>query len=209
MAEGWAERFKSTRDLPRGYLVLDNPDEIAVHDRCAPILIHPFTVMEYRSGPKELFDYVYATGDTSFKGYRQRLIDFFESYKDLDDRYGRYLLAADMVDALWEADYNSPAELRRADPSAESELELLQARVRDRLLGEDTVDRLLDALATVSTSEADLERISDDIHIPPDVWLRGGTLAEQRSQLVCEVVRRKRVAELVEAVALLDPAVIA
>ena len=208
MAQGWAARFKSTRDIPRGYLVLSDPDQIEVSDSCAPVLIHPFTVMEYRSGTKELFDYVYATGDTSFRGYRQRLSDFFDRYRDWEGRYGRYLLAGDMVDALWEAEYSSPAELRRADLSAESQLELLQARVQDRLLGEDTTDRLLDALGAVSTSEADLRRLSDDVLIPPDVWLRGGSLAEMRSQFVYEAVRQKRAAELVEVIALLRPAVI-
>jgi hypothetical protein len=81
-------------------------------------------------------------------------------------------------------------------------------RVRDRLLGGDTTDRLLEALGAVSSSEADLRRISDDVLIPPDVWLRSGSPAEQRSQFVYEAVRQKKTAELVEVIALLDPTVV-
>jgi hypothetical protein len=144
MAQGWAARFKSTRDSPRGYLVLDNPNAIEVLDEKAPTQFHPFTVMEYYSGSRELFDYVYATADTGLADYRGQLTRFFDMYKDVQGRHGRYLLAGDMVNALWEAEYDSPADLRRADPSAQSQLALVEARVRERLLGEDTIEWLLE-----------------------------------------------------------------
>ncbi len=147
MAEAWASRFPSTRDIPRGYLVLDNPDAITLHEETSPTQIHPCTVMEYRSGAKELFDFVYATADTTEPSYRGKLESFFDRYKGEQERYGRYLLAGDMVNALWEAEFNSPAELRRDDPSAGSQLALLEARVREHMLGEGTIEALLEASA--------------------------------------------------------------
>jgi hypothetical protein len=208
MAGGWAARFKSTRDVPRGYLVLDNPDAITPIDAQAPIQIHPFTIMEYRAGSNELFAYVYATGDTAYPDYRGYLSEFFDAYKDEGGRYGRYLLAGDMVDALWDADFDSPAALRRDDPAAGSQLNLLEAMVQERHLGEGTIEEVLTALGSVARSEADLRRLSHDVGIEPDFWLRSGTPAEMRSEFVDEVVRQKKLAELVEVIALQAPAVV-
>ena len=91
MVLGWSSYFPSTRELPRGYLIVDDPDTIEVHDpgHRAPTLIHPFTVMEYSRGAVELFDFVYAAADTGESRYRQRLERFFDSYKDRHERYGR------------------------------------------------------------------------------------------------------------------------
>lgn len=202
MAEGWAARFRSTRDIPRGYLIVDDPDAIEPTDEQLPTQFHPFTVMEYYSGSKELFDYVYATGDTAYGRCRQRIMEFFDTYKDEQERYGRYLLAGDMVDPLWEADYDTPAALRHADPSAKSQLELLEERVRESLLGEDNVERLLEALGATSESVEDVRRLSLDIGIQPAVWLRGGSLAEVCSQFLEEVLRRGKLEELVEIFAM-------
>jgi hypothetical protein len=166
MAGGWAARFKSTRDVPRGYLVLDNPDAITTIDALAPIQIHPFTIMEYRAGSNELFAYVYATGDTAYSDYRGYLSEFFDAYKDEGGRFGRYLLA------------------------------------------EGTIEEVLVALGSVARSEADLRRLSHDVGIEPDFWLRSGTPAEMRSEFVDEVVRQKKLAELVEVIALQAPAVV-
>jgi hypothetical protein len=209
MSEGWSARFKSTRDIPRGYLVLDDPDGIGVQNEQAPVQISPFTVMEYYAGAKELFDYVYAFGDTGDPNYRARLSRFFDTYKDDSDRYGRYLLGCDMIDAMWDAEYDSPGDLRRADPSAKPQLDLLEARVRERLLGEDKIEVVLDALGTTSDSDADVRRLSQDVGIPPAVWYRGGSLVEICSQFIQEIVRRNKLGELVDTFASIYPAAIA
>jgi hypothetical protein len=205
MSEGWAKRFKSTRDISRGYLVFNNPDKIDVLDDQAPIQIHPFTIMEYYSGTKELFDYVYATGDTGDPDYRIYLGRFFSDYKDENGRYGRYLLAGDMIEGLWNAEYNGPDDLRRADPSAKSQLELLEARVQEHLLGEDKIEPLLEALGTTSDSVEDLKRLSRDIDIPPAIWFQGGSLADVCSQFIDTVRRQNKLVELVETFTLQYP----
>jgi hypothetical protein len=208
MTEGWAARYKSTRDIARGYLVVSDPDSIHLRGERAPTQIHPFTVMEYYSGSKELFDYVYATGDTAYSRYRQRIEQFFESYKDREERYGRYLLAGDMVDALWDAQYDSPAALRAGDTSADSQLQLLQARVREHNLGDNVIEELLEALGIACRNDADLLRISRDAGIPHSAWQGGGMLAEKASRLVHVAVQREKILELVEVVALENPEII-
>ena len=198
MSETWASRFTFTRGIPRGYLMLDNPDAIQVGEQVSATQIHPFTVMEYRSGAKELYDFVYATADTKLSNYRGELEEFFERYKNEQGRYGRYLLAGDVALPLWDSDYNSPDDLRRADPSAGSQLNLLEARVHERMLGEDTIERLLEALGSTSTSIEDVRRISKDIGVEPSSWIRDGTLAEVCSRFMDVVVHDKKLEELVE-----------
>jgi hypothetical protein len=208
MAEQWASRFPSTRDLPRGYLLLDNPDTVDVQDEHAPIQSHPFTVMEYYAGSKELFDFVYATADTEYPNYRQHVKSFFESYKDKNERYGRYLLSGDMVDPLWDAEFDSPADLRRADPSARPQLELLEARVRERMLGQDSTEAVLEVLGSVHHTPDEVRVLSEDIGIKAAVWYAGGSLAEVCDQFMAEVLRRGKLEELVQKLAARYPELI-
>lgn len=209
MSATWAPRFPSTREIPRGYLMLNEPDSVQLRGETAPTQIHPFTIMEYTAGSMELFDFVYVTIDTGNPAYRGALAEFFDTYKNDRGRFGRYLLAGDMVDALWDAEYDSPADLRRADPSAGSQLALLEARVRERMLGNDTIERLLEALGSTSHSNDDVKRLSKDIGINPSIWFRGGSLAEACSQFMDEVMRKNKLEELVETLAVNYPKVIA
>jgi hypothetical protein len=164
-------------------------------------VIHPFTVMEYYHGGLELFDYVYAAADTGEPGYRGRLERFFDAYKDKQDRYGRYLLAGDALSPLWDAQFGSPEDLRRADPSSGSQLSLLEARVRERHLGQEVTEDLLAALAASCDTADDVRRLSDEAGIPPAIWFAGGTVAEVSSQLVDAALERDRLAALVEVLA--------
>ncbi len=205
MSDMWASRFQSTRGIPRGYLIIDNPDAIRSEGRVTPTQIHPFTIMEYHSGAKELFDFVYATADTGEKRYRQGLEKFFERYKTERERYGKYLLAGDVGNPLWEADFNSPAELRRADRSAESQLSLLEKRVREHMIGKNIIDQMLEVLGETCTEVEDIRRISQDVGIQPSIWQRGGSLAELCSQFIDEVTKQNRLDQLVEAFALKYP----
>jgi hypothetical protein len=204
MARGWWSHFESARHLPpRGYLILEGADAVQLYDadRRVPTLIHPFTVMEYYQGAVELFDYVYAAADTGESGYRGRLERFFDGYKDRHERYGRYLLSGDMVNPLWDARFAAPEDLRRADPTAGSQLRVLEARVRESHLGQDATESLLEALSTVCETSDDVKLLSDEAGIPPNVWFGGGTVAEVCNQLVALAVDRDKVAALIEVVA--------
>lgn len=207
MSVGWASQFQATKDIPRGYLVIRNPDTVHVLPESASILIHPFSVMEYREGTKELFDFVFATASTG-EEFRPRLEWFFTDYAQAKNRYGRYLLAGDMVHPIWKADFNTPAELRLIDPAAGSQLALLEARVRQHMLGDDTIERVLEALAKSCHTSTDLQRVSSDCGIEPGLWLRGGTPVELASQLVEEILRQDKMTELIEVVARRYPSIL-
>jgi hypothetical protein len=170
-------------------------------------VIHPFTVMEYYSEGTELFDFVYAAADTGGSRYRQRLERFFDGYKDKHERYGRYLLSGDMVSPIWDAQFDSPEDLRRADPSGDSQLNILKARVQERHLGQGMTERLLEALTEVCDSGDEARQFSDEAGIPPTVWFAGGTVAEVCSQLVSAALARDKVAALVEVVATQYPSI--
>jgi hypothetical protein len=188
MSQTWEQRFPSTQGMPRGYLVLD---DVRTFDNTSGTLIHPFTIMEYQSGAKELFDFVYAGVDTQIPGYRDRIESFFARYKDERGRNGRYLLAADMINPLWDAQYNSPAELCQYDPPAGSQLALLEARVRERMTsGEGKIEALLETLGRICPDDLHLRTISSDIGIEPALWYKRVSLAELLSVFLDEVSRR-------------------
>jgi hypothetical protein len=198
MSRGWSKEFDSTGDIPLGYLMLKDPDAIEVEDEFAPVLVQPFSVMEYRDHGVELFDYVFAQADTASPGWRDSLSQFFAGYATAQERAGRYMLAAEVNGTLWQAVYRSPLELRGADPAAGSQLTLLMARVEARMLGDDTIDRVLQALTQISNNIADQRRISSDIGIEPSLWVSGGTLAETASKFMDEVLRQKKLPSLIE-----------
>ena len=209
MAHGWSERFQSTLGLPRGCLVIDDPAQIRIYDEIAPVQIHPFTVMEYYAGASELFDFVYALADTKVPRYRQRLATFFDGYKQKNERYGRYLLAGDIMDPLWNAEFTNPAALRSADPAARPQLELLEARVRERMLGQDAIDTLLDALGNALHTPDEARALSAEVGIPPGAWYTGGSIAETVSEFVNAARSRNKLTELIEVVSKHYPSLLA
>jgi hypothetical protein len=209
MDASWSTHFRSTGDIPPGYFVLRDPDAIAVEDRTVRTWVYPFTIMEYQSDAAELFDYVYCGAHTDEADFRQGLEVFFEEYRrKFGGSYSRYLIAGDLVDGLWPADFNSPAELLSLDSSARSQLELLQERVLEHALGEKVIDELLVKMQRVLTDD-DLVRLSSEVGIDKRVWQKTNTiLAEQCSQFLAAVVAEKKQDTLMEQLAMQAPAIL-
>ncbi len=111
---GWTEQFHHIKGIPRGYLTINDPAQIYLEERGHSTQIHPCTVMEYHTNDSILYDFVYATADTGFTGYRQKLESFFENYKGGDERYGRYLIPADHNTPLFDAEFASPEGLYKS-----------------------------------------------------------------------------------------------
>lgn len=201
MPVGWAERFPSIKGIPRGYLVVSDPNQVyEVFNENAPIQFHPCTVMEYYQGDAKLYDFVFAAADTGVRNYRREIEDFFEKYKNAQGRFGKYLISADIADPLWEAEFDSPEALRRTELGAKSQLELLQARVRgDSFKGLD-IDLIVQLLAREYDNDG-LRRISEMIGIPPAHWFTGGAASDSSVQLLHVCVHRGKVEELLDAVA--------
>jgi hypothetical protein len=203
MSIGWASQFPSLRGIPRGYLVIENPSDFRLLNQVSPTRFHPFTIMEYQQGSALLYDFAYATADTGDSNHRRELEEFFERYKNDFGRHGEYLIAADMYEPLWDAKFNDPAELRK-----DSQLELLEARVREHLHGQTAIDTVLEVLGTTSTDEADLRRHSLEVGIEPALWLGGATLAKNCSNFLAHVLEmgHEKFEALIEVLAKQNPA---
>lgn len=201
MSGGWSERFAATREIPNGYLVLENPDEVrkSRSNEILPTSFHPFSVMEYTSGNSLLYDFVFATADTGEPKHRRYIERFFEQYKRDNNRYGRYLLAADVADPMWDADCQSPESLTRAEPGARSKLEILQARVNEETFSGKSLDTIAELLGA-RYQKVDLTRLSEQILIPSSTWDSSGSVSDAVSSLLATCRRREQVGDLIDAV---------
>jgi glutathione S-transferase len=122
--------------------------------------------------------------------FRHGIERFFKDYRRGHGRNGRYLLAADLVQPLWDALYESPDQLRRSHPAGQSHLALLEARVRRSMFG----DRLLVDLLARLTALGDVEhlkRISSGLQIPYTLWFANGTVAQSTADFLARVPEEK------------------
>jgi hypothetical protein len=200
----WSSRFPSTRGIPAGCLAVSQPDAIEVTAERAGTQIHPFTIMEYTDGASELFDFVFATGNTASTHYRRDLELFFDSYKDSLGRQGRYLIAGDMATPLWDAEYKSPEDLNRAHPAAQSHLALLERRIRERLLGSDVTARVLRVLCDIPDLDT-LRKFSTEVGVPPATWNTGGSLSDLAASFI-DKAGPQRLPEILDKLATQYPA---
>jgi hypothetical protein len=193
----WAEQFPLVRGIPRGCLILNTPDAIRrVAENVAPVQVHPFSIMEYWNGDTQLHDFVYVTVDTGDLELRGKTSDFFEEYRTAKGRDGRYLLAADISDPLWPAEFASPEEMRaRKAP----QLRLIEKRVQEATCGLTVTEGLLKELSKFPDRN-DLTRLSEDADIPSRRWSEGGLLADEAARLVDEAIRSNKLQALIQVV---------
>ncbi|HVG42245.1 MAG TPA: hypothetical protein VM888_11595, partial [Chitinophagaceae bacterium] len=130
MSVSWANRFPSIKGIPRGYLVINNPKQIEVNGKNAPVEFHPCTIMEYQSEDALLYDYVFCTANSHYPDYRKRMEEFFSAYSKRNGRQGRYLLAADINDPLFDAAYTSPNDLLKVEADGRAQISLITERIR-------------------------------------------------------------------------------
>ena len=184
---GWAERFETIKGLPQGYLVVE---QLRMGDHNGPVQFHPFSVMEYETEHSKLFDFVYITVDLGGENWRGEVETFFECYRTHNGRNGRYLTAANSGDHLWDADFATPKELRRASAAGRTQLDLLIARVQERLAGTDLIEGTLAKLGQVCDEVQDLAVYSAVIEIPSRNWRSDDALIDNISRFVGEVQKR-------------------
>ena len=201
MGPGWAERFETIRGLPQGYLIVNQIKSSAISNTYGPVQFHPVSVMEYEAGSNKLFDFVYATADSGNRNWRRETELFFEKYRSERGRNGTYLTAADIGDPLWDAQYLSPLELRRNSQSGKPHLELLEARVRDRLLDQSCIEQSLKELGQVFDDPRELQTLSDEIGVPRTLWSANGSLADAAASFVAAIIKRpKKIEELIQRI---------
>ena len=195
MPADWAREFPSIKGIPRPCVVLDNPDSLRITEQSASILIHPFTVMEYWENDAQLLDFVYAATDSAEPGYRGDLEEFFRRYKERNGRDGNYLIAADVAQPMWDAEFASPADMRSQKNAG---LNLIEKRVNENFNGDQVIEPLLAELTGVSEADI-LKQISELTGIRWQQWFRNGTLADEATRLVDAAVQSNSVAKLVQA----------
>lgn len=89
--------------MPRGYLVLDNLEQIEIIGRGCPIVYHPFSIMEYEHKDSLLYDFVYVTADSKAKDVELQIENFFNDYSKKDGRNGEYLLNPNIINPIFES----------------------------------------------------------------------------------------------------------
>ena len=98
---------------------------------------------------------------------------------------------------MWDAEFLSPAQLRSLDAGAKFQLNLLKARVRERMLGKQVIGPLLDKLDDTIHERDELIALSGEIELKTTLWFASGNPAEQISQFVNKVIEYKKLDDLI------------
>ncbi|MCP9234378.1 hypothetical protein [Lewinella sp. JB7] len=200
MEASWAKRFYSVRGLPKGYLVIDNPDQLRMDGGVYPTIYHPFTVMEYEQDGSLFYDFVFVTVDSSDPNFRDDIRAFLGEYRYMKGRHGHYLIEPFVNNPLLhdrDVMYHSPEELRQRDASANSHLNLLVERIKQERFNQLTLDEIkifMDNHLDVD----ELKACSDDLLINPNAWFGGRRVYDESANFLSAVVDRRKVDELVD-----------
>jgi hypothetical protein len=199
MPQKWAVQFPVICGIERGCLVFTDVSAVEVREQGAPVLAHPFSIMEYWNGSIQLHDFVYATGDTSEKEFRRDLSSFFEHYRNDKGREGIYLTTSDIADPMWNATFADPAEMRA---SKGPQLRLIEKRAKEAVNGQKSIDALLRSLSSLDT-RTDLLRLSEKAGIPSRRWSTSGiSLGDEAARLVDAAVQSNKQQALLHAIML-------
>lgn len=196
----WASRFPSVRGIPKGYLKIDNPNQIKTKDDIFPTIYHPYTIMEYEKSGSLLYDFVYVTVDSSDSNYKNDIRLFLEEYKYLKDRNGKYLIEPFINEPLLnESDvmYSSPEELRQTNSSSVSHLFLLTERIKSESFNYFTIEKIKEFIDNYFDLD-DLKICSNEIIISPNLWYQGKKLVDESANFLQECVKKNKVEELVD-----------
>lgn len=202
MDNEWASRFVTTRHIPRGYVLVNNPSQIEILDRDYPTIFHPFTIMEYEKDNGKFFDFVFVTADSKRENYRQKVAAFFEDYKNFDNRFGKYLIEPCIHEPLITDEtpkYGSPEEIRAIlSGGEESHLDLMMKRIHGEVFNGRTIDKIKIAIDTHLDLES-LKRIGTSIGVPENRWFSNKSLVDESAALLEICMERKKLDELVDA----------
>ncbi|MDP1880831.1 MAG: hypothetical protein Q8K60_07815 [Parachlamydiaceae bacterium] len=191
----WAQRFASTKDIPRGYLVIDKIDKIRVIKKDIPMLYHPFSIMEYQSKDALLYDFVFLTIDSKVTDGRKQIENFFEYYAKKDNRNGKYLLNTNMIEPMFDAQFMSPSEMHQ--PSQKAQLELIHKRIKQVNFDKTTLDKLIRVLPKHYDNTIALRRLAKSISISTSI-LQENNAASMSAQLINYCMDNNKIEELTD-----------
>lgn len=195
MSLSWAKRFASTKNIPRGCLIVDNPKKIKVFNTDQQVIYHPFSIMEYENKDAILYDYVFVTVDSKLKSARKETEKFFKYYASKESRNGKYLLNPDMISPIFEAQYMSPSEMQ--DPSEKAKLELLTRRITNANFNLFTLNDLINILPHYYNSSIAIKRLAKSIGISQAI-LKEDNAANMSAQLINYCLQINKIEELTD-----------
>ncbi|MBC7749262.1 MAG: hypothetical protein H7Z76_11925 [Methylotenera sp.] len=198
----WSKRFASTQGIPRGCLIIDSPDKIQIIKRDIPVAYHPFSIMEYQKGDSLLFDFAFVTVDSKLDNVRGEIEDFFKYYASKENRHGKYLINPNMIQPLFETQYNSPWEMQKTTEKAQ--VELLYKRIRDVGFKKTTLNRLIEVLPHFYTSSESIKRLAKNVSVSNAI-LQEDSAASMSAQLINYCFDENKIEELTDRMILEYP----
>ncbi|WP_343624478.1 hypothetical protein [Flavobacterium lindanitolerans] len=193
----WASKFASTKDIPRGYLVIDSVDKIQILKKNYPVAYHPFTLMEYEYQDSLFYDFVYVTADSKVKNVDTEIERFFKEYAKKEGRNGEYLLNPNIVNPIFPSRYLSPIELTQ--PSEKAKLNLLYERIRGAYFKEKSIEQLMIKLPQFYQSSASIKTLTKNIGLNISL-LEEGSAVNMSSQLIDLCIRKGIVENLIDRI---------
>jgi hypothetical protein len=198
----WAPNFASTKDVPRGYLVIDSIDKIEVLERNYPVAYHPFSLMEYESQDSLFYDFVYVTADSKVKNVDTEIERFFKEYAKKEGRNGEYLLNPNIVNPIFPSRYLSPTELTQA--SEKAKLNLLYEKIRGTYYKEQSIEQLMTKLPQYYQSSLSIRTLAKNIGLNVSL-LEEGSAVNMSPQLIDLCIKKGIVENLIDRIILEYP----
>ncbi len=191
----WASKFASTKDVPRGYLVIDSIDKIQILERNYPVAYHPFSLMEYEYQDSLFYDFVYVTADSKVQNVDSEIEHFFKEYAKKEGRNGEYLLNPNIVNPIFSSRYLSPTELTQA--SEKAKLNLLYERIRGAYFKEQSVEQLMIKLPQYYQSSVSVRTLAKKIGVNVSLLVEDSAV-NMSSQLIDLCIKKEMVENLVD-----------
>lgn len=193
----WASKFASTKDIPRGYLVIDSIDKIRVLDRNYPVTYHPFSLMEYEYQDSLFYDFVYVTADSKVKNVNGEIEHFFKEYAKKEGRNGEYLLNPNIVNPIFPSRYLCPSEL--SSTSEKAKLNVLYERIRGTYFREQSVEQLMIKLPHYYQSSVSVRTLAKKIGVNVSLLVEDSAV-NMSSQLIDLCIKKEMVENLVDRI---------
>ena len=210
LQQEWEQRFPYIAGIPRAALYFDDDTVVTLFNdfRTGGTTTHPFSILEYEVEDAVFYDYVYCAAHR----HRGDYIDdhpggFFGEYSSNNNRYGRYLIAADPTEPWFNAEFASGAELLRADAAGRTLLHVVEERVRKNYFSGYLLEEIIRLLSTHYPSAGELIRIGQYASISP-ARLPADKPAKMVHTLVEECLKKGKMELLVQCMAVEHPQIL-
>lgn len=207
MPIGWQSNFFFGKEnMPRGCFTISDIDSISYSKQILPTVFHPFTIMEYSTDSGYFFDYVFLTVTNEQRDYRSKVQEFFEHYKKRFGNDGTYILESDVSMPFLDAQYLTPADLRK-NQYGESQLDILIKRIKGDTFQGKTIDNIIKAINENYTSQ-NIEELGKSIGLQPFKWITPDPVAKLSIKLLDYCIDNDKVDALLDLLVEANPKIL-